>query len=469
MMRWQQWMGLGLSGLFLSGVATAWQPDAIQAKRLSNGLQVLVSVNPSSKAAFFQIWYHVGSVDEPLGETGVSHFLEHLMFRGTQVLSDGAFDQEIAAVGGVDNAFTSTEVTAYFDNLAVDHLPLAFQLEADRMQHLSFSTEIFNKEKAVILEERRMRIADNPFAGLLERYNAVANIATPLANPTIGWESDIEQLRTDQVSSWYNTWYQPNNTTIVVVGNVDPDKVFALADQYFGHMNTVATPTRPNFPGLNNAGEREVLLSLPAQLPALIMGFQVPSLVTAKDPSTAYALYVLGQLLAGGDSSMMAKALIRQSGLATQINVNNSIVSRLNSSWMLTAIPNQNVAPQDLETAMWQVIDSIKRNPVSASDLNRVKREIYANRIYELDDPQNVAYQLGLLDSVGLSYQLVNSYLDSINQITPEQLQAVAKQYLVPQNMTVAVLKPSSHSLGEPLAALPTVQVSSVSSMEKVV
>lgn len=413
-------------------------------KDLDNGLHILVKPDHRAPIAECQIWYKVGSSDEPTGLTGISHMLEHMMFKGTTHHQPGQYSRIIAANGGRDNAETSDDYTVYYQSLAAKNLPVCFELESDRMQNLIFNENEFKQENKVVQEERHMRMDDKPQSLTYERFMASAHVDGPYHHMTIGWPSDIAQLSLEDMKSWYKKWYAPNNATLVVVGDVEPEKVFALAQQHFA-----AIPKRPieitkHYEPIENLGERRVEVNVPAKLPIILMGYNVPSLRSEPNNPDAYALLVTSSILGGSDSSRLQTELMRKNSLATSIGSDYDIYAKYDTLFMLEAIPSNDKQLLQLENALKNEIQKLQTTLVTPDELARVKSQVLSNKIYSLDSLSAQARILGNLLTVGLPWQESMTYSDKINAITAEDIQRVAKKYLSTKNLTVATLKPLS-------------------------
>lgn len=425
----------------LWGVAVA-APPAVHEYRLENGLQVLVREDHRAPVVVSQVWYKVGSSYEDGGTTGISHVLEHMMFKGTPQYPDGTFSRRIAEQGGEENAFTSRDYTAYFQTLERSHLETSFRLEADRMQHLVLSDEAFARELRVVQEERRLRTVDQPQALLSEHFHAVAFLHNPYRFPVIGWMSDLEALTIDRVRAWYQRWYAPNNAIVVVVGDVEPDEVRVLAEKHFGAVpkrSIIPPPERSEPP---QYGARRVTVQVPAKVPAILLGYQVPVLKTATDASEAYALEVLAGLLAGGDSARLVRELIRGSQVAAAVDASYDLYARLPSHFLLDGIPAQGTPLAALEDALHEQIARLQEAPVASSELERVKARVVAENIYKKDSMFTQAMELGILQSVGLGWQHAEVYVERVRAVTAEQVQQVARKYLIEESLTTAILEP---------------------------
>ncbi len=262
--------------LLLLGLSFNAAQAEVFERTLANGLKVIVKEDHRAPVVVQQIWYKVGSMDESTGTTGVAHALEHMMFKGTRTVPAGEFSKRIAAAGGRENAFTSSDYTAYFQQLHKSRLPLAMKLEADRMQNLNLTGKEFSKEIKVVMEERRMRTDDDPQSLMNEVMMATSYQEHPYHNPVIGWMSDLQKLTVNDVKAWYKTWYAPNNATLVIAGDVKPNEVFALAQRYYGAIPRRALPLRHNFCEPRQIGIKRVVVKAPAELPQLVMAYHTP-------------------------------------------------------------------------------------------------------------------------------------------------------------------------------------------------
>jgi zinc protease len=409
---------------------------------LNNGLKLLVKPDHRAPVAIFQIWYRVGGSYEPNGLTGISHALEHMMFEGTKHYPDETFSKVVSENGGQFNAFTTDDYTAYYEEFSANKIALSFKLEADRMQNATLSEAAFKKEIQVVMEERRMRYDDQPAMLLYERLRAAAFLSNPYQHTTIGWMGDLEQMTVQNVRDWYNAWYVPNNATIVVAGDVKPAAMLALAKKYFGQIPPGKLLSQKKAVYQKPLGERVVNVSLPAKIAYLYMAYNVPVLTTDKQSWQPYALDVLSAILAGSDSSRFTQNLIRGSQIAASAEVMYNTTSRLNNLFLISAVPAQGVTIANLQKALVKEINRVKTTLVSPDELARVKTQVTANKIYSEDSLDTQASDLGELMSVGLPWQLADDYVQHINKVTAEQVQAVAKLFLQKNRLTIAVLHP---------------------------
>ena len=417
---------------------------AIYEYQLNNGLQLIVKPDTRAPVVLSEIWYRVGSSYEHAGITGISHFLEHMMFKGTTKYPADTFIKLIADNGGQQNAMTTQDFTVYYQELSNDKLPLAFKLEADRMQHLVLSQKDFTSELEVVQEERKMRVDNDPIMLTYERYNAAAFLNNPYRNPVAGWASDLQQFTLDDLKQWYSTWYVPNNATIVVIGDVQPEAVYKLAQENFGAIKPKPLPEIKKYPLTNAIGQKTVFVKAPAKLPMLYLGFNVPSAVTAHESYEPYALDVLATVLGGTNSSRLQKDLVRDKRMAGDIAVYYSIYARLPTLFQVAAIPAEGIDTQRLQAEIINEIIQLQDKPISENELKRIKTQVIANRIYARDSIDSQGMIIGTLASVGLAYTEIDNYQQQIEKITPTQIQAVAKKYLNAENLTVGILLPQT-------------------------
>lgn len=420
--------------------------SGIKEYRLSNGMKVIVVENHRAPVVVSQVWYRIGASYEHDGITGVSHVLEHMMFKGTSKHPAGEFSEIVAANGGEENAFTGRDFTAYFQKIAKDRLELCLELEADRMRNLTFSEEEFLKEIEVVKEERRLRTDDKPTALTYERFNAVAYTNNPYRQPIIGWMEDLDTMTVEDARQWYETWYAPNNATLVVAGDVAGDDVYQLAKQYFGQYPASHIPQLKPRREAKQYGTQRVSVEVPAKVPYLIMGYKTPVLtpdkVDAEDEWEMYALEVLAGVLDGGNSARLSNNLVRGQQIANSASAGYSMSARHESMFTLTAVPNDDVAVDVLEFALREVVNTIRTQPPGEDELERVKAQVVASQVYQQDSIFYQAMEIGMLDTIGLPWKLKDGYVEKILAVSADQVRQVAEKYLTDDRLTVAVLDP---------------------------
>ncbi|HFE37756.1 MAG TPA: insulinase family protein [Gammaproteobacteria bacterium] len=416
----------------------------VSEKTLANGLKVIVKEDHRAPVVVSQIWYKVGSSYEHTGITGVSHVLEHMMFKGTKKHPPGEFSKIIAENGGRENAFTGRDYTAYFQQLEKRRLPISFELEADRMRNVIVLEEEFKKEIQVVMEERRMRTEDKPQALTSEQFNATAYVNSPYHWPVIGWMNDLQNMTVEDLVQWYRTWYAPNNATLVVVGDVHADEVFSLAKHYFADIQSSVLVKRKPRVEIQQKGIKRLVVKAPAQVPFMLMGYQTPSVVEAKQVWEPYALEVLAAVLDGGISARMEKHLVREQRVAASIGAGYDAFTPGRELFTFSGTPSQGKTVKDLENAIREQIKIISTELVGDDELARVKAQVVAAKVYEKDSIFYQAMSIGMLETTGLGWQLAEQYVARINKVTKEQIKAVAEKYLVDDKLTVAVLEPQS-------------------------
>lgn len=431
---------LMLFGWSIQGIAM--EKPITQEFKLDNGLKIIVREDHRAPVVVSQIWYKVGSGKEYRGITGVSHALEHMMFQGTPNLPGDGFSKLISKHGGRDNAFTTEDYTAYYEEMDASNLEIAFKAEAERMSKLTLSADAFSKEIQVIMEERRMRTDDNPQNLTLERFLAIAYPKGPYHHPVIGWRSDLDTMNISHLRDWYEKWYTPNNATLVIVGDVKGEEVFNLAKRYFANIPKRELPPLFSQAELSPLGEKRVKVHVKANLPYAIWGFAVPSLKTAEHAKEAYALWVASAVLDGGESARFSRYLIRGDEIAASVNVHYEILKEYGAQFIISGVPAEEKSIAQLEEKVMAQIEKLKTELVPETELKRVKAQLLAQEVFEKDSMAEQAILLGALESIGLPWSLSDEFIEKINAVTPSEIQQVAKKYFNPMNLTMAELVP---------------------------
>ena len=412
---------------------------------LDNGLKVIVREDHRAPVVVSQLWYRVGSSYEPPGRTGLSHALEHMMFKGSERLAPGQASRLLSSLGAQENAFTGRDYTAYYQILSRDQLAIALELEAERMHNLTLPEDEFLREMDVIKEERRLRVDDNPTSLAYERFLSQAYMASPYAQPVIGWMHDLDRLTVEDMREWYDRYYQPSNAILVIVGDVQLEEVRSLAERYFAPLTDKPAPS-PRAPlELPGGAERQLTLNLPVQMPSLLMGFNVPSQSTAEQAWEAHALRLLAAVLDGGYSARLASHLERGQSIATSASAHYDGITRGDSLFLLSGIPNQSrgASLEQLEQALWEQIEQLQQTPPSQQELNRVQAQMTAQLVYAQDSISHQANQIGMLESIGLPWTLLDDNITALQSITPEQSSEVARRYLTTERLTRAHILPA--------------------------
>lgn len=412
--------------------------DRVLETTLPNGLKVLVLEESKAPVVTVQVWYRVGSRNEQVGLTGLSHMLEHMMFKGTPTVGPKQFSRVVQRNGGHDNAFTSMDYTVYFENFAADRVGLALELEADRMANLLLEEKEFEPERKVVLEERRLRTEDDPVGALVEEMSAAAFRAHPYRNPIIGWATDIQQYTVGDVVRHYKTYYVPNNAVLVVVGDIKGEAVLPLIREAFGR-----TPRGPDLPRVRaveppQQGERRVTLRREAELPFVYAGYHVPNL-THQD---SYALDVAEAVLSGGKSARLYRALVYERQIALYAGASYSRVSADPNLFYLYASVLPGHTPEEVEQALYAEVQRLATEPVSDRELQKAKNQVEADFLLGQDSVFEMARVLGQHEAVA-NWRLWAEYLPGIRPVTPGDVQRVVKEYLVPENRTVGILIPT--------------------------
>jgi zinc protease len=418
-------------------------------RTLANGLKVVVKEDHRAPVVVQQIWYKAGSMDERTGVTGIAHVLEHLMFKGTASVPAGEFSKRIAAAGGRENAFTSYDYTAYFQQLHKSKLALAMQLESDRMRNLKLTAADFAKEIKVVMEERRWRTDDEAHSLLQEKMMAAIYQQHPYQHPVVGWMDDLEALTVGDAKAWYARWYAPSNATLVIAGDVEATEVFALAQKYYGAIPKRAMPPRRNYDEPKQLGIKRLVVKAPAELPHMVMSFRAPVLRDPAQDWQPYAMEVLAGVLDGNESARLNKRLVREQQVASGVGVGYDSFARGPGLFVLEATPSEGKTVIDVEIALRKEIELLVKDGVSDEELRRVKAQVMAGEVYKRDSLFYQAMQIGQLESIGLGHRAVPLMLEKLQAVTAEQVRQVAEEFLRDDSLTVAVLDPQPLS-GKP-------------------
>lgn len=409
---------------------------------LGNGMKIVVREDHRAPVMVSQVWYKVGSSYEHAGMTGVSHVLEHLMFKGTEKVPSGEFSKLIANYGGSENAFTSYDYTGYYQVMSATNLPLSIELEADRMQNAIMPDEEFAKEIEVVKEERRLRTDDKPNSVAYERFMAAAYLSSGYHNPVIGWMHDLDNLNAQDARNWYKKWYVPNNAILVVVGDVKAPEVFELASRYFGVIPAGDVPKRPLNREVSGNGERRIEVAIPAKIPTLYIGYNVPGINTAEDETDIYALRMLSGVLDGGYGARIETEMVRNQRIAASAGAGYGGFSLGDTLFYFSGVPANDYSIEQLEKAFYEQIERLQTELADPEELERVKAQIISSIVYQQDSISSQANQIGRMEAIGRSWQEADAMVEKLAAITPEQIQSAARKYLVHANKTVAVLNP---------------------------
>ena len=414
---------------------------------LSNGMKVLLVEVPKAPVATVQVWYKVGSRNEVMGRAGLSHMLEHMMFKGTAQYPKGSFSRIVRKNGGVDNAFTSQDFTAYFENLAADRVELALEMEADRMQGLILDNSEFQTEREVVKEERRLRTEDDPQGALVEALFAQAFFSHPYHWPVIGWFADLDAMSLDDLQRHYDTFYSPNNATLIVVGDIKADALLPTIKQLFEPIPKGPSPKQLLSAEPEQRGERRFLLKRDAQVPFVMMGFRVPN-YSSED---SYALDILESILSYGKSSRLYQSLVYDQKNSLAVGAEYSLMQTDPSLFYFYALVSPGQKIESVEDAIHREIARLQNEPPTEIELQRAKNQVEAGQVFEQDSNFRNAMLLGHAETIGAGWRRVDQFLDRIRAVTAKDVQRVAKQYLTQDNRTVGILVPLPPKQPEPV------------------
>jgi zinc protease len=407
---------------------------------LENGLKVMILEDHKVPLATFQIWYRVGSRDEPSGKSGLSHLLEHMMFKGTPRYGSKQFSRIIQRNGGIDNAHTSKDHTMYFQTLSSDRIGISIDLEADRMSNLLMDPKETISERNVVMEERRMRYEDDPQNTLFEAFSAAAFIAHPYRNPVIGWMSDLSSLQREDLCILYRKYYAPNNAFIVIAGDVNPEEVIEKMGTAFEDKERASIGTRHVTEEPEQRGERRIQIKKEAELPYILVGYHTPS-YPHRDSA---ALEVLSAILGSGKSSRLYHSLIYEKKIALNVGADYSGMHNDPFIFILwgTAAPGRDIG--EVESEFYKELVHIKGMTPSMREVEKAKNQIEASFIFSQDSLYMQAMKIGMFELLG-DWRLMERYLEEIRKVTPEEVQQAANKYLIEDNRTVGVLVPMKY------------------------
>ncbi len=415
----------------LAAHAQSTPPSNVSHFSLANGLEVVVVPDRRAPVVTHMLWYKVGAADEPPGKSGIAHFLEHLMFKGTAKNPAGRFSQVVASIGGQENAFTANDYTGYYQRVSREHLKTLMEFEADRMTGLVLSDEAVSPELKVVLEEQNQRVANNPRAQLVEQVEAALYLNHPYGKPVIGWRHEIEQLSREDAIAFYKRFYTPNNAVLVVAGDVTAEEVKTLAQATYGKVEPVAKiepRRRPQEPP-QVAARHVTLADARVQQPSLQRYYLAPSAATAR-PGEAEALEVLAFILGSGNTSRLYRKLVSETEVAVGAGGWYNSTALDATHFNVYGSPKPNVTLTQLEQAIDAVIDDLIANGVTADEVERAKYRLIADTIYAQDSQQTMARWYGAALTTGLAVDQVTNWPDRIRAVTADAVNAAAKTWL---------------------------------------
>ncbi len=418
---------------------------------LKNGLRVIIKEDHRAPTVAHMVWYKAGSIDEVNGKTGVAHVLEHMMFKGTKNLKPGEFSKKVAEVGGRDNAFTSKDYTAYFQQIEKSHLSKMMALEADRMENLRISPEEFAKEIQVVMEERRLRTDDNSQALVYEQLMAAAYVSSPYRNPIVGWMDDLKSLTYQDALDWYQNWYAPNNAVLIVVGDVVPEEVLALAKKYYENIPSKKIQERKPQNEIQQIGLKKINVKVPAENADIHMAWKVPKL-EPKDLEyiEPYALSVLSAILDGHSNSRLNRKLVRDQRIANSVSSSYDLNGRGPQLFSISATPTKNTGIDALEKNIRKILNEVKENGVTDVELNRVKSQLLSSQIYKRDSIFAQAMEIGMSEMEGFSWRDLDKIIANVQRVSSKDIQSIIQKYLIDDQLTIAILDPQPVSAQAP-------------------
>jgi zinc protease len=436
-------MALGLLSMVTAVDAAVFSPASFT---LPNGLQVVVISNHRAPIAIQMVWYRVGAADEPAGKSGIAHFLEHLMFKGTKDVPPGEFSKIVASNGGQDNAFTSQDYTAYFQRVAKDKLELVMKLEADRMANLVLTDAEVLPERDVVLEERRSRTGNNPGAQLYEHARAALYMNHPYRIPVIGWKSEIAQLTTEDAIAFYRRHYAPNNAILIVAGDVTADEIRPLAEKYYGSIPRQEMKPRARAAEPEQLAARRVVLKSPrVRQPSWSRTYLAPSYTTSTG-AEAYALQVLAEILGGNATSRFYRSLVVDQAVAASASAWYSADGLDSGSFGISGSPRPGTVIDVVETAILAQIKSLITGGVSADEVDRAKRSLMAGAIYVQDSLRAGPNIFGRALTSGRTIEDVENWPERIGAVTAADVDAAAKAVFRDNRSVTSVLLPDPTS-----------------------
>jgi zinc protease len=409
---------------------------------LANGMQVVVVENARVPVVTHMVWYKVGAIDEPPGQSGIAHLLEHLMFKGTATRGPGEFSAIVGRHGGQENAFTSHDYTAFYQNIARDRLGLMMELEADRMQGLRLTEAEIAPEKQVVLEERHQRVDNDPGALLAEQTAAVQFYNTNYKRPVIGWEQEVRGLSAEQVLAFYRRWYHPSNAVLVVAGDVTADEVRQLAERTYGRIGAQPVPAHLALAEPpQRAARRVVLADERVRQPAWNRGYLAPGALTA-GAEHAPALEVLAEILGGGPTSRLYRELVLGKQLAVSAGASYDPTRRGPSRFVVAASPRPGIDVGEIESAVGGILAQLLSGGVDAAEIERAKRRMLAEAVYARDSLTTGAQLLGEAVAVGVGVGAVEQWPERIRAVSKADIDAAARAVLVDGQSVTSLLLP---------------------------
>ncbi len=411
---------------------------------LKNGLKVIIREDHRAPMVMTQIWYKIGSADESGNTLGISHVLEHMMFKGTSKVPNDEFTRISRIYGGSINAATFTNYTNYYQLYPKAYFPMALELEADRMSNLLLRQKDFEPEIKVVMEERRQRTEDNPRSRAFERFKWISYPTSHYRQPVIGHMKTLNNIQLNDVKQWYKTWYTPNNAILVIVGDVESEQALLQVQKYFADTPSRATPQRNDVLEFEYLGYRHMEINTDVQVPNLYMTWNVKSLASAINPQDAYALTIIRSLLDSGISSRLQDRLVRDRKLLTSVSVSYDPYNRGDSLFSISALPANGISFEDAQKAIQAEVDALKTEDIPKHELERITTRFVSNLIYNQDSIAGQAKMIGNLEVNGLSYRLMDELPKYYENVSMSDIQRVANSYFIRENLSTLYLAPET-------------------------
>ena len=438
------WTGVRSGAIFaphmaLRPISSVLDLGRVKAHTLSNGLRVRLLPDASAPTVSYYTFFQVGSRNERLGVTGISHLFEHMMFNGAAKYGPREFDRVLESRGGHSNAYTSNDLTAYYEDFASDALETVIDLEADRMRSLRLTAESLEQEREVVKEERRLRTENSIFGLMEEQLEALVFLAHPYRWPVIGWMADIERITREDCEAFFRTYYAPNNAAIYAVGDLDPDATLALVERHYADVPAGPRPTAVPLGEPAQRGERRAVVRYPAQAPALLAGWRGPP---ARSPDSA-ALDVLQVCLAAGESSRLRKRLVHEEEVAVSVSI--SWGWRIDPGVFLAfAELAPGVRSERAEQLLWEEVARAAAKGVTAAEVKRAKALLRSSVLHELATHHGVAHALGQAEALLGDWREAGRALEHYASVGPREVRRVAAEYLDPSRRCVVLLEPEA-------------------------
>ena len=438
-----------LLSLGLASAAQSQAPSDVRRSEqftLANGMTLIVKPDRRAPTAVHMVWVRVGAMDEVDGSTGIAHILEHMMFKGTPTVPPGEFSRRVAALGGVENAFTAKDYTGFYQQIPSRSLESVMKLESDRFANNQWPEDEFKRELEVVKEERRLRTEDSPRSLFWEALNADTFVASPYRRPVVGWMSDLDSMTPQDARDFFKRWYVPANAVVIVAGDVDPAEVKRLADRYYGGIPSRPVPARKPRTEPEQVGVRRMEFKAPADQSYVALTFKVPQLTSfASTPENddALALTVLAAVLDGYSGARLDRALTQgDDRVADSAGASNGLSGRGPQVFTLDGVPAKGKTPEQVETALRAEVARVTREGVTETELNRVKTQWVAAEVYKRDSVMNQARELGSNWVEGFAIDADERLIERLRAVTADQVQAVAAKYFGDDQLTVGILRP---------------------------